>query len=594
MPLRKSVVLTPTHQDIFERPASSIEQIIVELRAYSYAAVINVCSKLSITLNVEQRKLIEVQARIARDLLNDEHWENVLKAERKEKKEDNRNPSIAIFHYVPVMMLLKLNLEYNTDGGEDIQTQEDREFIASWLISLNEHFTATKELGTRTFEYRKEALRMFFSQQFLLVAEPDPFAHLIARSEAMLGFVKADNRLDCEAIFKDATGLTIEEHQQLTTLLLTGWKISGKEQNLDEITVRSIHQYFSQTNVDADIVEKYITLLSFTSDSYGDLQKGYSENAKADPGHITNFLCFINKPLMRFGDNFMCVGVNYLALKLTEGVYRVVEDQLRSDDNKHNVLSQMWGDAFEKYIHDRMDNMLGKSYFKNPPAKKGIETIDGLADLKETVVLAEYKYSHWSYHARLNGNRQDMKDFYYKLFRYRPMFEKKKGRKIAKKKGLGQIRDYFEKVQAGEYTPPVDLAGKKLLPLIVSGEELPFDPLNRMYLEGFASSQHCFVKSEDALPFIVLSAEEIEILESIVDKKGVDFLEQVLTRYSLMLDTERTKTLSLPDRPTSLRNELLNENFQVPHSNFMHSQLDSVFGRAKKYFRKPTKGGNKL
>ena len=79
MPLRKSVVLTPVHQDIFEKPASSVNQIIDELKMYSSNAVINICSKLSIILNTEQRKLLEVQARIARDLLNDEHWENVVK-----------------------------------------------------------------------------------------------------------------------------------------------------------------------------------------------------------------------------------------------------------------------------------------------------------------------------------------------------------------------------------------------------------------------------------------------------------------------------------------------------------------------------------
>jgi hypothetical protein len=588
MPMRQSTVIIPKYADVFKIPVKKDAQIIAELCEYDSNAVINVCSKISITLNADLQKRLEVQAKIARDLLNDEHWQNVLDFEKQQLEEDENNPSITIFHHVPVMMLLKLNLENNTASGKDIQTDEDRDLLASWLIALTEKIsqdTEAKNLSLRPFQYRKEALRMFFAKQFLLSAEPDPLIHLVGRSEAILGFIKADNTLDCQTIFVSATGLTIDEYQHLLMMLLTGWKILGDEKTLDEIAVRSIDQYFTHTNLPREKIKRFVNLLSFDITEYAELQKQYSTQANVKANINTNFICFIQKPLLKYGDNFMCVSPNFLALKMTEGVYRLIEDQVRADNTKHNKLAQMWGAAFEKYIHERFEQMLGDKYYSNPPALRGSETIDGIAELKDTVLLLEYKYAHWSYKARFIADRTEMKRFLEKIIRYRPRFDQTKKKNISKKKGLGQIRHYVDNVFNSTYSSPYNLENKALLPIVVIGEEYPFDPLNRMYIEGFAASQECHFKYPHALPFIVLSAEEIEILQAIIDEKGIDIVEQILTRYSELLRPSKSRTRGLPDRITSLRNELINEGFQVPNSRFMKSQLDGMFNNVRKYFK---------
>ncbi len=577
----------PTHADVFKAPAKSNRQIIAELGEYNQDAITNVCSKLSITLNADHQKKVQVQARIARDLLNESHWQNVVEFEKQQITEDKKNPAITLFHYIPVMMLLKLNLENNTPTGKGIQTQEDRDLLASWLLSLTEKITQNwggQDLAARPFQYRKEALRRFMAKQFLLAAEADPLMHLIGRSDAILQLVQADTRLDCNGIFENATGLTIDEYQRLIMMLLTGWKILGNEKSLDEITVRSIDEYFKHTNITRQKIEKFISLLSFEPAEYQQLQTAYSAQSKVDAGLDANFICFIQKPLLRYGNNFMCISPNFLALKMTEGIYRIIEDQVRTDDNKHARLAQLWGTAFEKYIHERFKQMLGKNYFPNPPATRGNETIDGIAELKDAALLLEYKYAHWSFKARFIGDRTEMKRFLERIMRYRPRFDAKKGKNISKKKGLGQIRHYLENVFTGTYTCPFDLKNKLLIPVVVIGEEFPFDPINRMYAEGFASSQGCLFRHPQSLPFILLSAEEVEILQAVVEAKGVNVLEQILTRYSLLLHPQNSGTRHLPDRITSLRNELINEGFQVPNSRFMQTQLDGMFKGVRKYF----------
>lgn len=587
MSYRQSVVLTITHSDIFGSAAKPNDQIVSELRAYNRYAIINICAKISLLLNAESVDSVEIQANIAKGLLPDNHWNRVVTLEKK-YRENRKNPSITLFHYVPVMMLLKLNLEHNDADGKQISDAVDRELIASWLLSLTEQVSQGQEvtsLERRPFQYRKEALRRFFARQFLLNAEADPLINLVGRSEAVLGFVKADARLDCEHIFNDATGLTIDEYQQLLFMMLTGWKVMDKKKSLDEITVRSIDQYFKHTDIPREKIEKFVELLSFDAADYPGLQAAYSTDAKVDPKSPTNFICFIHKPLMKYGDNFMCMSPNFLALKLTEGVYRVIESQVKNNDSKYGKLAQMWGDAFEKYVHDRLRQMLGPKYHPNPRGERDAESLDGLADLKRTVLLLEYKYAHWSYAARFTGDRTEMKKFLEKLIRHRPRFERRKGKNVAKKKGLGQIRHYLDMATQGSITSPVDLAGKRLLPIVISGEELPFDPLNRMYIEGFAASQECHIKHPGAMPFLVLSCEEIEILQAVVDEKGTDFLEKVLVGYSDLFKPTRVRAKGLSDRATSLRNELLHAGLQVPNSQFMRSQANDLYSRLKLHFK---------
>ena len=73
------------------------------------------------------------------------------------------------------------------------------------------------------------------------------------------------------------------------------------------------------------------------------------------------------------------------------------------------------------------------------------------------------------------------------------------------------IRDLLEvRAVIPDYTLP-----SKIVPLLIVGDGMPFDPVNRKYLESFANSVNSIVNNDKVLPLIILDTNEVEIVESI-------------------------------------------------------------------------------
>jgi hypothetical protein len=192
----------------------------------------------------------------------------------------------------------------------------------------------------------------------------------------------------------------------------------------------------------------------------------------------------------------------------------------------------------------------------------------------------EIKYPHWTYRARLTGVREDMRKFVDKFMRFTPR-KLKPGAPIDKsKKGLGQIKNFVLKYHAGEVETRVNMDNKIITPILILGEPFPPDPMNRVWLEGLAGTAGCVIPNTK--PFILLTSEEVELLESIAEDKGADVAVKLLSDYSRMFKQRAVKY----DIPSSFRNMLIQSKLQVRNNKFLKRQLDDFSDEVIKHLKK--------
>lgn len=589
MSFGKSTAVMPPYSEIYLSSRKTVRQITQEMQKYHPRAITHMCAQLSILLSSDKAMMPESQVKIAQGIMSPEARQRLKEYIEKAEKGATSKPSYwGFFHSVPLMMLLKINLESNTPGGAEINTEEARNDVAMWLFSLTDMWSTGVTISGLPKPRMKESLRIFNAKQWLIGTNTEPVLNTLARGMSLIKIVKRDTRINCADIFEKATGLTLEEYYSLLFMILSDWRIETTPKSLDEIAVRTPGKFFEETTVADDKVKRFISLLGFTVEEYPDLQAKYTQDAQLSEDIPTNFLCFMHKPLLYYEDKFLCVSPHFLAMKMTEGPYRIIEEELKANERNRQTFAQMWGDAFETYTHERLNKIFpGGKYHESPLTLEGVKTIDGIAEGPNAVFLLEYKFAHWKFVARLLPTKENTNDFLSKVVSYNPRFDKKlhKKEKKGKKKGLGQIKYYLEQIDDGKCKSPVDLTSNYIFPVLVLGEEYPPDPFNREHIEGYASSVGCYISSANAQPFIVLSSEEIELLESISEKHGAEMATKMLAVYSRSFTPSRIRNLGYLNRPTSFKNELINAGFAVENNSSLQEQLDELFEETKKYFK---------
>ncbi len=582
----KNTLIIPTHKDVFGEVAKTEAQIIDGLKEFSNLTILHTCTKLMLFLNSAGAKRPDKQTELAVGLLNQETRER-LQAFIENSDEDA--PNILIFHHCPVMMMVKLNLEHNDESGLEITTEETRTKFASLLISLSDIWLVDNRLkgGAGDKQQRKyfiEGLRAYQARQFLQENDSEPMINLLTRGRYFLDKARADERLNFDDTFKAATGMELALYMDILLMLTVQWTINVDTAKLDDISVRSVGEYFKHTTLKAEDIDKFLDIVGFRMNDYIALNKAYLEmSGMTDDNHLANFITFMKKPILRYDDKFLCLSPNFLLLQLTEGPYNIVREALKGT-KEERILPIVWGDAYERYALERLGATFGRTAHQKLK-DKGSETIDALIDLDDIVLLIEIKYHHWSFKARITGKRKDMHGYMDGIARYKPKKVELGKPKVDKKKGLGQIKQFIEKVDNGLTTAPVDISKKLLVPVLIVGEEYPVDPLNRQLLEGFASSAGCLItKDKRILPFVLLTSEELELIESLVEGIGLEGTKKLFMAYVMRFHPEH-RDAGYVKRPTSFKNEVFNRKISVPNNEFMKSQSKRYLDPVRKHFK---------
>ncbi|MES2971279.1 MAG: hypothetical protein V4702_03100 [Patescibacteria group bacterium] len=582
----KNILIIPTHEDVFGEQAKTEAQIIDGLKEFSSLTILHLCTKLMLFLNSSGAKTPAKQTELAQGLLNQETRERL---QAFIENSDEKDPNILIFHHCPVMMMVKLNLEHNNTDGLEITTEETRTKFASLLISLCDIWLYNDRLkGGGSKQQRNfflEGFRAYQARQFLQENDGEPMINLLTRGRYIVDKVRADTRLTFDESFKTATGMELTLYMDILLMLTAQWTINVDTTKLDDISVRSTEEYFKHTTLSAEDINKFLDIVGFKMDDYTTLNQRYLEMiGMPDDDHLVNFITFMKKPILRYDNKFLCLSPNFLLLQLTEGPYNIVREAIKGT-KQEQLLPVVWGDTYEQYALERLAATFPKSTHQKLKDKNNSETIDALIDLDDVVLLTEIKYPHWSFRARITGKREDMHGYMERIARYKPKKEKLGQPKVDKKKGLGQIKYFVEKVADDTAVAPVDLTKKLLVPLLIVGEEYPVDPINRQLLEGYAASEGCLItKDSRVLPFVLITSEELELIESLVEGIGLEETKKLFMTYVMRLHPDHREP-EYHKRATSFKNEVFNRKIKVPNNMFMKTQSKAAFEPVRAYFK---------
>lgn len=587
MPYWKNVKVIPTHQDVFGVRGKTEKEVISGLREFSSAAILHICTKLMLFLNSPNALNPEKQVELVGQLLDLETRKRLA-----EFIKEQSTPDIVFFHHMPVLMLIKLNLEHNDVSGLEINDDATRTKFVSILVSVCDMWVTNEplqKLGNRRMTKQfKEGFRIYQAKQFLLEGN-EPVINMVARGRYLIDDLKKIPALKLEELFERGTGIKVDMYLDILFMIMTQWTIGSETKTLNEIAIRNIDRFFEQTTLKRNDIDKFLQVVGFNYADFKTLNGDMTKRVGMDGDtSINNLVLFMSKPVLRYNDNFICLSPNFLALQLTQGVYNVVREELKNE-NDPDLLAKEWGQAYERYIVARLTSAFGKLFTPNVLDNSGKEALDGIVDLGEAALLIEIKYPHWSYRARMSGKRDDMHGFMEKIAAF-PKTDKRgrpKGN-VKKAKGLGQIKHFVLKLNEGKINPPFALDKKALIPVLILGEEFPCDPINRELLEGYAASAQCTIADERALPFILLTSEDVELIEALVEAGKLEDVKKYLIGYSIDFHPKRRKP-SYTERASSFKNKIYNLNLKVPNSKFMKKQLDTHTKPLKRHFKAAAK-----
>jgi len=524
MTTQNFMAVTYGYKEIYGFEGGDVARIAKEISSYNLYSILETLCKISIRLFSHGQGNKDTQIHLVKDVFNDDL---VLRKKIRfiiEKGFREKNISKwAIFTEQPLMLLVKIALGYaqKTEGKE--VKAEDLKQIGTWLLILTD-VCGKSPLDTPIalpLETQREELRKAVARGYFVTAE-ERLLYRVARFHQIFFYLrKLHPEFDIDKRFAEATnGIILDKYISFCFYITAHWiSLTAREIDIAHDWVIGIKQYFKETKLTETDVTESLKLLTLNVANYEkDYKNAVDTILKGNDIYPFNFLPMQKHPLIVHDDCIVCPSPKFLLNKATDGIYWILENDLREKKSKDwSTLPTVWGDAFEEYMHNRLQNGLGSDYRKKIIFNDQ-EKFDGFINGAETVFPIEMKYAHWSLKAKTTGKKEDMMPTLNQLF--------------SKKKGLGQIMRSLKELEKKIWSLPENMSGKKVVPILVVGEAMPMDAYNRRLYEEIALVNGVFYENSNILPFIVLSAEEIEILEAIAVKDGNAAAEKLLVDYA--------------------------------------------------------------
>ena len=145
----------------------------------------------------------------------------------------------------------------------------------------------------------------------------------MVRSKELLSLAQ-DSKIDIQAEFSKATGLTLREYQYIIFHALANYlKLTPEDAGRAEGLFISPHP--------PHLEELYDKLLKYNCISIDELPNEVYDSFKSTP--MNEFRVFRDKPLVKTGeDEIICVDFNFLIDKLESGIFWIIFNQLKESD----------------------------------------------------------------------------------------------------------------------------------------------------------------------------------------------------------------------------------------------------------------------
>lgn len=531
------------------------EKIVEKIQQYDFEALQIVLCKWQLLLNERETEHPLWQYSFSKLFCNNAQRKRLRRILQKEKRQ--------ILTKDVVLNLTKLNLHYNQAGGNTLETDEMGRGLFRILLALNDIYV--KEMHNPQepdVELIRETLRYSMAKQVLGI-NTSSMQHQLYRGKKLIENV-LNHFPRFSEYFEEATGVKLVEYHEIIFMLLLDWSGVGKFQPLETSVKKNIENYFRNVEIDMEVVQNVVDMLSFEKSDYEEINNELNTRARLSSNldDQSNYLIFYAKQLLKLNDGYLCLSPNALTMQFTEGPYNILRQHLQSLNDREALdqLPNWWGKAYEMYILESLRRSFGDKLetdlvINNQPS------IDALIDFGDTIFLIEIKYPHWKFSTRVNPTRDAIEEQVSKF--------------VGRNKGLGQIKRFIDHYSDEANRSAYNLNNKLIIPILILGEEFPFDPFNREVVTNYARVNNLISARDNVLPYIILTTSEVENIEGLAEERGDELIKNLMGMYSSHYLEEVNP--GYKDMPSTFMNILIFNHIAVRNSSAMRNDLEQVF-----------------
>ena len=470
---------------------------------------------------------------------------NLLKDERKLKEAYCNIPMLNkiekevgnsfLFHKQATLRLLNKSACVSGSNSERSFDENDalNDFAKSYLL-VNELLEAeSSNLNTPDPDERKKRVLVesfpFF--EYAVNSSPAGTKKLMVRSEELLRRLqKESSTLNVDEIFLQATGLTLQDYQQLIFGIFAFYWGFTSEQISQQDPIRGKSLFFNPNGQSPELTPLYEKLLSHICIPIDELRN----RAEEHPQFEDEFLLWREYPLLRISENrTICVDFSFLLDKLQTGVFWNIRGCLKEKKEKRGIFEKLWGDVFEDYASSIIKRGINSQDQSNRERliinakydhKQGDECTDVAICCDDTLILMECKSTRLSAHAKFSGDF----DTFYKNIKPAKKGIEQLWNAILK---LGNRRENKRRTVQG-----IDICKvKKIYPVLVLSDQIFSTILMNWFLDSeFQSLKQQKYLTEDlkVMPLTVLTIMDLESLEPyMIDKPFHAHLDAWLNQF---------------------------------------------------------------
>lgn len=490
---------------------------------------------------------------------------NLLSAERKLKeaycsirmlnKIDREIGNSFLFHRQATLRLLN---KCACVAGLDSERSFDRndvlnDFAKSYLL-VSELFEAESSTRNMTGDRGKKDLlvKSFAFMEYSVNSSPAyETKKLMVRSQELLRHLqKYTSELNVNEIFLQATGLTLQDYQQLIFgVFAFYWNFTSEEISQQDPTL-----FFNPNGQSPELTPLYEKLFRHICISMDEL----GNRAEEHPQFEDEFLLWREYPILKISeDRTICVDFSFLLDKLQTGVFWTIRGYLKEKKKERGIFEKLWGDVFEDYASSIIKRGINSQDPSNREKliikpeydhKQDHECADVAICCGDTLILMECKSTRLSAHAKFSG---DFDTFYKNI--------------EPAKKGIKQLWDAILKLgnrreNERGIVQGIDICKvKKIYPVLVLSDQIFSTLLMNWFLNSEFQSlkqRKYLMRNLKVMPLTVLTIMDLESLELyMIDKPFHAHLDEWLKQlkendvnvfrsylYPLMMNNPREHT----------------------------------------------------
>lgn len=499
----------------------SLQEAYTRLSQYGLLDAIFVLSRIDLTLGYHYEDIIKAQVKLLTAKLGCSHIVDRIKHYL------NCNPDIIqmgdfiVFHELQILNAMKLAFVHCTHKTKELSESPWQALVEALLI-INDYLyppelTDIEEID-EVDDVKDEIMRYIIMNVLFHTSEPDIYRISKWRELLFETCNRIDRKhhsfIDFHKIFKERYGITIDEFFSCCFGLYAYWAtLKQKEIDIGQVRLSS-KKTLAKFNIDPKTYDRILGEISAPIEWF---QKEFKNSDNLDPFY---FLPFQQKPLMKYGDDLICLSKKFFIDKMTSGLYHMLLNSFEKEKERDQCL-RFFGVLYEQCLSDIMNEKFNEGsvrrfYQAVKYAKGQNETCDGIVDYGNKLLLTEFKATLLSLEFLVHGTKDE---FLRKITDI--VFD-----------GVTQIArtidDFIKKnVSIGN----IDSAQIcRFYPVIVTLQHIPIEPLLSRFIAKELERRDVLCKS-NIEPIEIFDTYSLEAILTITDK-GMTCLDIIEQKHS--------------------------------------------------------------